>query len=119
MTATRPATAPEIRPSSEGLPFAAHSMNSQARAAAAVGDEGVHHRERGEAGGLEVRAGVEAEPAHPEQGRADHGQRQRVRRQGFLAVADALAEHDAAHQAGDAGIDVHDRAAAKSSAPQA
>ena len=29
---------------------------------------------------------------------------------GFLAVADALAKHEGAHQTGDAGVDVHDRA---------
>ncbi len=34
--ATRPATAPESMPSSEGLPLAAHSTNSQDRPAAAV-----------------------------------------------------------------------------------
>src|SRR5258706_11016591 len=34
--ATRPATAPEARPSTLGLPFAAHSVNIQASAAAAV-----------------------------------------------------------------------------------
>ena len=36
MIATRPATAPEIAPSTEGLPFAIHSANIQASAAAAV-----------------------------------------------------------------------------------
>src|SRR5690349_4769772 len=34
--ATRPATAPEIAPSTEGLPLAIHSANSHASAAAAV-----------------------------------------------------------------------------------
>src|SRR6478752_1022026 len=34
--ATRPATAPDTIPSSEGLPLAAHSTNSQDTAAAAV-----------------------------------------------------------------------------------
>src|SRR6266481_3514474 len=34
--ATRPATAPEAMPSTLGLPFAAHSVNIQASAAAAV-----------------------------------------------------------------------------------
>ena len=36
MIATRPATAPEIAPSTDGFPFAAHSANVQAIAAAAV-----------------------------------------------------------------------------------
>src|ERR1700730_9418536 len=34
--ATRPATAPEMQPSTEGLPLAIHSANIQPRAAAAV-----------------------------------------------------------------------------------
>src|SRR6516162_5558142 len=34
--ATRPATAPEIQPSTEGLPLASHSANIQPSAAAAV-----------------------------------------------------------------------------------
>ena len=34
-----------------------------------------------------------------------------VRRHRFLAVADALADHVGADQAGDAGVDVHHRAA--------
>ena len=36
MTATRPATAPEAMPSSEGLPLAIHSTISQEKAAAQV-----------------------------------------------------------------------------------
>ena len=36
MTATRPATAPDSMPSSEGLPLTAHSTNSHDSAAAAV-----------------------------------------------------------------------------------
>src|SRR3546814_11995975 len=36
VTATRPATAPEMTPSTLGLPLTAHSANIQARAAAAV-----------------------------------------------------------------------------------
>ena len=75
------------------------------------GHEGVDHGQRGRAVGLERRAGVEAEPADPQQRGADQGHGQRVRRHGFAAEADALADDEGAHQAGDAGIDVHDRAA--------
>jgi hypothetical protein len=39
------------------------------------------------------------------------GERQVVRRHVLGAVADALAEHERAHEAGDAGVDVHDGAA--------
>ena len=38
-------------------------------------------------------------------------QHQVVRRHVLGAVADALAEHEAGDEAGDAGVDVHDRAA--------
>ncbi len=70
--------------------------------------EGVQERQRGTATGFERRAGVEAEPAHPQQRGTDHRQRQRVRREGFLAVADALADQVRTHEAGDSGVDVHD-----------
>ena len=36
VTATRPATTPDARPSSDGLPLMSHSANIQARPAAAV-----------------------------------------------------------------------------------
>src|SRR4028119_782839 len=94
VTATRPATAPEITPSTLGLPLGGHSANIQARAA-----PGAHTRVTTPA--LPPRAtparrpppaaplppplaqpppaprahrgpGVEAEPTHPEQRRADH-----------------------------------------------
>ena len=74
-------------------------------------EEGVHHGERSAAVGLEVRSGVEAEPAHPQQGGADHGHGQRVRSHQLLAVAGALADDEGADKAGDTGIDVHHRAA--------
>ena len=60
---------------------------------------------------LEVRADVEAEPADPQQRGADHDQRHVVRRHRRRAVALALADQQAADEAGDAGVDVHDRAA--------
>ena len=66
---------------------------------------------RGEAVGLETRADVEAEPADPQQRGADHDQRQVVRRHRGRAVADALADHEAADEARDARVDVHDGAA--------
>ena len=75
------------------------------------GNEGVGHGERRAAAGFEVRSGVEAEPAHPQQRSADHRHGQRMRSHQVLAVADALADQEGANQAGDAGIDVHHGAA--------
>ena len=69
---------------------------------------GEHHA--GEAVGFEARAHVEAEPANPQQRGADHHHGHVVRRHGCRAVADALADHQGADQAGDAGVDVNDRA---------
>ena len=87
------------------------STADQDRIAAAGADEGVDHGKRRAGRGFEVGAGVEAEPADPQHRGADHGQRHGMRRHVVLAVADALADQDAADQAGDAGIDVDDRAA--------
>src|SRR3979490_2784577 len=50
------------------------------------------------------RASVETEPANPQESGADKGEHHVVR---WPCLA-ALAEHDGAHEAGDAGVDVHD-----------
>ena len=60
------------------------SSTIQASAARRRRDEGVDHGERRVAVRLEVGAGVEAEPADPEQRGADHGERHRVRRHRLL-----------------------------------
>ena len=75
------------------------------------GNEGVRHRHHGTDVGLQVRAGIEAEPADPQQRGADHGERQRMGRHGFFAEADAAAEQQRADKARDTGVDVNDRAA--------
>jgi hypothetical protein len=80
-------------------------------------NEGVGHGERCAAVGFEVRSGVEAEPADPEQRGADHGHGQRVRSHQLLAVAGPLADQQRTDETGDAGVDVHHGAAAKSIAP--
>ena len=61
--------------------------------------------------GFQVGAGVEAEPAHPQQHRADVGEGDVVRLQCLAAITDALADEVRAHQACDTGIDVHYRTA--------
>ena len=93
--ATRPATAPETQPSTEGLPLAIHSANIQPSAAAAVAicvtAIAMPARPLAADGGT----GVEAEPADPQQRGADHRVGQVVRRHVVGAVADALAQHQA------------------------
>ena len=75
------------------------------------GDQRVDEREGRGVAGFERRSGVEAEPAHPQERRADHRERQVVRRHRVAAVADPLADHVGADETRDAGVDVHDRAA--------
>ena len=88
-------------------PFREHPRQRRRRGR----DEGVGHGERRAAIGFEVRSGVEAEPADPEQRGADHGHGQRMRSHQVLAVAGALADQQRADQTGDAGVDVHHGAA--------
>src|SRR3546814_16887404 len=57
------------------------------------------------------RAGVEAEPAHPEQAGADQGHGQRVRRHDVLLIAATLSDDEAADERHDARVDVDDGAA--------
>ncbi|MCY1294157.1 hypothetical protein D9M70_434400 [compost metagenome] len=71
------------------------------------GDLGDQHGHAGGAVGGGRGAGVEAEPAHPQQGGADQGVAEVVRRHGDVRVTLALAQHQAGHQAGDTGVDVH------------
>ena len=77
------------------------------------GNEGVQEGQRGQAVRFQVRTRVEAEPADPQQRGPDHGQRQAVWRHGFLVEAHTLADHDAADQARDPGVDVDHRATGK------
>ena len=72
---------------------------------------GRRHRHAGPAVGGERRARVEAEPADPQEAGADQGEDEVVRRHRLLAVAGALADHQAGDEAGDAGVDVDDGAA--------
>ena len=67
------------------------------------------HQGRG-AVGRELGARVEAEPAEPQQTRADHGERHVVRAHRDLAEADPLADDEGEHEPGDTGVDVHDGA---------
>ncbi len=84
-----------------------------AHASCAGGHDGIDEGQTGNTVGSTCRAGVEAEPAHPQQRCAHHGQSQVVGRQRFAAKAQALAQHIGAHQTGHTGVDVHNGAAGK------
>ena len=67
--------------------------------------------------GFQRRTGVEAEPAEPQQRGADHGHRQAVRRHGFAAEADTLAQQDAPTRPATPALMCTTVPPAKSSAP--
>ena len=71
------------------------------------GDHGVHPDGRGRVAGGDGRAGVEAEPAEPQQAGAEHDQGQVVRPHRIAPPADPLAQDDGQRKTGDAGVDVH------------
>ena len=75
------------------------------------GDQGVDPGDRGGVPGAQGRAGVEAEPAEPQQTGADHHEREVVRAQRLLAEPDPLAEDQGQCQACGTGVDVHRGAA--------
>ena len=75
------------------------------------GDLGRRHGHAGADVGGHRRARIEAEPAHPEQRGADQAEADIVGVEGRLAIADPGAEHEAGDQPGDAGVDMHHRAA--------
>src|SRR5207248_6977094 len=85
--ATSPATAPEMIPSTLGFPFMTHSANIHASAAAAVAIWVCRHGHPGIAVGCRRRAGVEAEPADPQQRGADDAQHEVVRRHRFGRIS--------------------------------
>ena len=77
--ATRPATAPEAAPRLVGVPSRIFSTSDPAEQRGGGGDLRVHERERGRAVRAERRAGVEPEPAEPQQAGAEQDERQVVR----------------------------------------
>src|ERR1044071_3749981 len=80
--ATRPATAPDEAPTSVGLPSRSPLTTVPPGRAGA-----------GAAAAARLRAGVEAEPAEPEQAGAERHERHVVRLHDLAGPADALAEH--------------------------
>ena len=77
VTATRPATAPRPRPSIDALPQHTASPALHDSVAAAVASTVLTKARPATALAAPAEPGVEAEPAHPQQRRAHHGQRQR------------------------------------------
>ena len=105
--ATRPATAPEQMPMTVGLPRADPLHQHPGEGCNRGGDLGHGHRHARLHAGGDGGAGVEAEPADPQQRGADEGEHHVVARARVLALAEA----DRAHQAGNARVDMHDGAA--------
>ena len=70
-----------------------------------------HHRHRRPPAGTPGRAGIEAQPAHPQQRRPGDGITKVMRRKIIPPIAQPPAQHQGAHQPGHAGIDLHHRAA--------
>ena len=92
------------------MPVADALGDQPAQAGGAGGDHGVDPDHRGGVVGGERRAGVEAEPAEPEQAGAEHDQGEVVRPHRVAPPADPLAQHDGQQQTGDTGVDVDGRA---------
>ena len=88
----RPAMAPEIMPSTDGLRRVHHSSAIQVKAPALAARCVATIAMARARIGAERRAAVEAEPADPQQAGADHRQRQIVRRHVVAAVAAPLAD---------------------------
>ena len=76
-----------------------------AQHAQASGDQGVQEDRRGRAVGGQRRAGVEPEPAEPQQACAEEDERQVVWAHGVLLEADARAEYQCQRQCRSAGDD--------------
>jgi hypothetical protein len=90
--ATRPATAPEAAPSMVGLPLKMASPSDQESTAQAVARKVLMKASAALPFASSADPALKPNQPYPQQRRADHGQRQVVRRHRFLAVADALAD---------------------------
>ena len=74
--ATNPATAPEIPPSTLGFPVIIHSATASPALPAAAAEMGRDKGAGRQPGSAERAAGVEAEPAYPQQAGADEAEHQ-------------------------------------------
>ena len=105
--ATRPATTPEAAPSEVGWPSRNALGEQPAQGRGGGRDQGVHPDDGGGVAGGDGGAGVEAEPAEPQQAGAEHDQGEVVRPHRVAPPAEPLAKHDGEGQTGDTGVDVH------------
>ena len=83
--ATSPATAPEIAPSTDGLPLRIHSAALQPIAAAAAPKCVATNADVASVPAASADPGVEPEPPHPQQARPDKAQHHGVRLHRFFA----------------------------------
>ena len=111
--AASPAMAPVAKPSALGLPFLIHSIKNPRQRRDAGRDLGDYNRHGRLPIGCQGTAAIEAEPPHPEHGRADEVHGHVVRGHGLLGIAGALADEDRGDQRGRSGGDVDDDAAGK------
>ena len=116
--ATSPATAPAAGPSTLGCPWRIQETVIQVEAAHRGGGVGHHERVCRQAVGRQGAAGVEAEPAEPEQPRAEHRVGQVVRLQRALPKPMRLPSTRAATRADTPAVMWTTVPPAKSSAPR-
>jgi hypothetical protein len=105
--ATRPATAPDEAPTQRRLPFLSHSTRIQPIRAAAVATWVLTNAIAVVLSVVSSGAGVEAEPAEPQQAGAEGHERHVVRPEALLGPTDPPPEHDRQGKRGRTGVDVH------------
>ena len=97
---TKPATAPEQKPSTLGLPRTIHSIIGQINEATAVARVVVVKALAAMTSAADRAAGVKSIPTDPQHSGADHAEHHAVRGEVLLAEPHALAEDDAQNQRG-------------------
>ena len=96
-----------------GFPFSQPLYEGPAQPASGPGKVGGGKGAGGQGAAIERAAGIEAEPADPEQSRANEREHDVVRWHRLMRKAAALAEDERADERGGAGADVDDGAAGK------
>ena len=109
--ATSPATTPEAAPSEVACPSRSRSSAASRASRLQPAQQRGHEDDGRGVVGAERRAGVEAEPAEPQQAGAEHDQGQVVRPHRVAAEADPAAEHQRQRERRGAGADLDRRPA--------